>query len=32
LIQTVSGVGKEGAIGVVAEIGFDMDIFPASII
>ncbi len=28
LLQTIPGVGKEGAIGIVAEIGVDMDVFP----
>ena len=29
LLQTIPGVGKEGAIGIVAEIGVDMDVFPS---
>lgn len=29
LLQTIPGVGKEGAIGIVAEIGVDMDAFPS---
>jgi transposase len=29
LLQTIPGVGKEGAIGIVAEIGLDMDVFPS---
>ncbi len=29
LLQTIPGVGKEGAIGIVAEIGIDMDVFPS---
>lgn len=28
LLQTIPGVGKEGAMGIVAEIGVDMDVFP----
>jgi transposase len=28
LLQTIPGVGKEGAIGIVSEIGVDMDVFP----
>jgi transposase len=28
LLETIPGVGKEGAIGIVAEIGVDMDVFP----
>lgn len=28
LLQTIPGVGKEGAIGIVAEIGIDMSVFP----
>jgi transposase len=28
LLQTIPGVGKEGAIGIVAEIGVDMSVFP----
>lgn len=28
LLQTIPGVGKEGAIGIVAEIGVDMEVFP----
>jgi len=28
LLQTIPGVGKECAIGIVAEIGVDMDVFP----
>lgn len=28
LLQTIPGVGKEGAIGIVAEIGVDMNVFP----
>lgn len=29
LLQTIPGVGKEGAIGIVAEIGVDMSVFPS---
>lgn len=29
LLQTIPGVRKEGAIGIVAEIGVDMDVFPS---
>lgn len=29
LLQTIPGVGKEGAIGIVAEIGVEMDVFPS---
>jgi len=29
LLQTIPGVGKQGAIGIVAEIGVDMDVFPS---
>lgn len=29
LLQTIPGVGKEGAIGIVAEIGVDMEVFPS---
>jgi len=29
LLQTIPGVGKEGAIGIIAEIGVDMDVFPS---
>jgi transposase len=29
LLQTIPGVGKNGAIGIVAEIGVDMDVFPS---
>lgn len=29
LLQTIPGVGKEGAIGIVSEIGVDMDVFPS---
>jgi len=29
LLQTIPGVGKGGAIGIVAEIGVDMDVFPS---
>jgi transposase len=29
LLQTIPGVGKEGAIGIVAEIGVDMGVFPS---
>jgi len=29
LLQTIPGVGKEGAIGIVAEIRVDMDVFPS---
>jgi transposase len=28
LLQTIPGVGHEGAIGIISEIGTDMDIFP----
>jgi transposase len=28
LLQTIPGVGKEGEIGIVSEIGVDMDVFP----
>jgi transposase len=28
LLQTIPGVGKEGAIGIVSEIGVDMSVFP----
>lgn len=28
LLQTIPGVGKEGAVGIVAEIGVDMTVFP----
>lgn len=28
LLQTIPGVGKEGAIGIIAEIGVDMNVFP----
>jgi transposase len=28
LLQTIPGVGKEGAISIVAEIGVDMNVFP----
>lgn len=28
LLQTIPGVGKEGAIGIVSEIGVDMGVFP----
>jgi len=28
LLQTIPGVGKEGAIGIVSEIGIDMEVFP----
>lgn len=28
LLQTIPGVGKEGAIGIVSEIGVDMEVFP----
>jgi transposase len=29
LLQTIPGVGKEAAVGIVAEIGVDMDVFPS---
>jgi len=29
LLQTIPGVAKEGAIGIVSEIGVDMDVFPS---
>jgi transposase len=29
LLQTIPGVAKEGAIGIVAEIGVDMEVFPS---
>jgi len=29
LLQTIPGVGKEGAISIIAEIGVDMDVFPS---
>jgi transposase len=29
LLQTIPGVGKEGAIAIVSEIGVDMDVFPS---
>lgn len=29
LLQTIPGVGKEGAIGIIAEIGVDMSVFPS---
>jgi len=29
LLQTIPGVGREGAIGIVAEIGVDMGVFPS---
>lgn len=28
LLQTIPGVGKDGAIGIVSEIGVDMEVFP----
>jgi len=28
LLQTIPGVGKEGAIGIISEIGADMEVFP----
>jgi transposase len=28
LLQTIPGVGKETAVGIIAEIGTDMDVFP----
>jgi transposase len=28
LLQTIPGVGKDGAKGIIAEIGIDMDVFP----
>ena len=29
LLQTIPGVGKEGAIAIISEIGVDMDVFPS---
>ena len=29
LLQTIPGVGKDAAVGIVAEIGVDMDVFPS---
>lgn len=29
LLQTIPGVGKDGAIGIIAEIGVDMGVFPS---